>query len=444
MHKQSRRRLVVFAVLGACLSALLLMEACSGGTVLGALCALKLPMLASVHLPWRRRSKNVKVPMVFDVCRTAPDYAQTLERLAAGQPAVSDEALAPLEDRRWKEVQALLAKTQTSVRGFYHVSTWKPYWRDVVREQLAILDQRLLQVVPVLVNVVGVGSAKEGDLAQVQAVVAALPLRSRGMLAWGSNETVPRYAFKKQPPEAREAMARNTQLSEGEYPTLMLLHAHCRREVAQGRRAVVFYVHNKGGCCVRDAASRADRPSLRAVDKTNAQVCAWREAMNAMILTYPSVCARALSEARYAACGFEFLLDYHTPHYSGNFFWARCEYVAALPPMPDRFDSYGAELWLFNRSGHAGDANRLFGRRCGYSTFNCCMDLYKQECTRDRWSWKVGDMLESDVIIPSNADLTRGVPGPSLPNPNPNPNPSPNLTRGVLGPSLPLEGECYR
>lgn len=397
---QSRRSLVGLSrgskavlTLVALLCALLLYRSVDcPRAILGPLCRLG-----------RGSGKGIKVPLVFDQCKLTPDYARVAQT-GSSLVAVEDASLAPLEAGRWAEVKRLLAAGNISVHGFYHVSTWKPYWWEVVAEQLTILDKALLDVAPVLVNVVG--SKEGGDLRSVQARVARHPLGRRDMLSWGFNATVARYSFKHAQAGARAAMARDAQLSEGEYPTLARMHAHCCQQQALGRSALVFYMHNKGGCCLRK------RPRGAVKDKTNDNVCAWREVMNALGLAYPSVCTRALLEARYATCGFEFLLDYPLAHYSGNFFWARCEHVARLPPMHDRFDSFAAELWLFNRSGHTRDTNRRFGQRCGYSTTNCCMDHYRQECSRDRWSWKLQEMLKSDGVLASNADLTQTLPGP--------------------------------
>jgi hypothetical protein len=37
-------------------------------------------------------------------------------------------------------------------------------------------------------------------------------------------------------------------------------------------------------------------------------------------------------------------------HCSGNFWWADCQHIAALPPMFTRFDAWSVEYWLMNVS----------------------------------------------------------------------------------------------
>ena len=46
-------------------------------------------------------------------------------------------------------------------------------------------------------------------------------------------------------------MKANMQLSEGESSTIMALHEYCKNEVSQGRSSYIYYIHSKGGCCVR-------------------------------------------------------------------------------------------------------------------------------------------------------------------------------------------------
>ena len=46
-------------------------------------------------------------------------------------------------------------------------------------------------------------------------------------------------------------MKANMQLSEGESSTIMALHEYCKNEISQGRSSYIYYIHSKGGCCVR-------------------------------------------------------------------------------------------------------------------------------------------------------------------------------------------------
>jgi len=340
-----------------------------------------------------------KIPLSFDVCYTTRDYQSRVKNgslLRRSNPA----HLLALERQRWDELKPHLPR----IRGFYHTSLWRKYSADVILEQIAMMDARLLEVADLYLNVVG---RSLSDLVEVQGVInnsdVGKNLKHKNRIVYNFNETVERFVYKRSKGKELERMRSNLQLSEGEYSTLKSMHDYCVQETNAGIESYVFYAHNKGGCCSRTKSSNR-------IDPTNDNVCAWREAMNAFNLEFPSVCARALRQGNYATCGFEFLVDYHTAHYSGNFFWANCRHIAALAPLKDRFDSFAAELFLFNRSAGKNDKeqNRRFGQRCGYSTFNCCMDFYKTECVRSLWDWKLLKMLGTtgmQGIDLSNTDL---------------------------------------
>lgn len=140
-----------------------------------------------------------------------------------------------------------------------------------------------------------------------------------------SNDTVREHMLSS--PEYAES-------SEGEVSTLNRLHQHCRKQVTEfpDRKSYVYYFHNKGACCMRNSKDPGDLA-----------VVSWREVMNTFILEFPSICIRALQRG-YVSCG----VDYQDAHYSGNFWWADCHHVAALPPLNDRFDAYAAEFFIFN------------------------------------------------------------------------------------------------
>ena len=58
-------------------------------------------------------------------------------------------------------------------------------------------------------------------------------------------------------------------LSEGEAATTLAMHDYCTAEKKAGRNAAVFYLHNKGGCCVRQT-----EPSKEGFKRA---VASWRE-----------------------------------------------------------------------------------------------------------------------------------------------------------------------
>ena len=104
-------------------------------------------------------------------------------------------------------------------------------------------------------------------------------------------------------------------------------------------------------------------------------VASWRELMNTFNIEFPSVCLRALMDGyrsvclpaylsvsyciftllystavhitsvltfssrifhRHSACGVEL----QEGHFSGNFYWARCDHIAALPPLDSKYDAW--------------------------------------------------------------------------------------------------------
>ena len=44
------------------------------------------------------------------------------------------------EKQQWLKAVNYMHKNNIKLKGFYHTSCWKPYWRDVLREQLLLLD----------------------------------------------------------------------------------------------------------------------------------------------------------------------------------------------------------------------------------------------------------------------------------------------------------------
>ena len=100
--------------------------------------------------------------------------------------------------------------------------------------------------------------------------------------------------------------------TEGEYHTLQALHSYCKKAVREQRKTLVFYFHTK---------SMGDGHQLRAPS-------CWRDLMNAFTIQFPSICIRALLDG-YSTCG-----PLLAPAiYAGNFWWANCVHVAALPGM---------------------------------------------------------------------------------------------------------------
>lgn len=92
----------------------------------------------------------------------------------------------------------------------------------------------------------------------------------------------------------------------------------------------------------------------------------------------------------------------------GNFWWANCEHIAALPMLQNRFDAWESEFFLYgilrrNRTGgRVGPINRLLGENCGYDTHRCLgVNLYNDECPRATYRDNIIQYV-SDYDLPPN------------------------------------------
>jgi hypothetical protein len=257
-----------------------------------------------------------------------------------------------LEIDRFRETMKEIKAKSITVAGFYHVSRWARYWREVVEEQMHILDGKrqfgnrssfavrarnprdakteqevLVRTLPwneksegsrgwpsllsisqfLSVNIVGPTNM---DFDRVVEVVNSLPLRySEQKIHFSFNKSTPRGFYMDSDAMNRLVLDAVEAISEGEYTTIDKLYNYCTDVVQRKRRAFVYYFHNKGGCCSRvhrktDGAD--DYPSAETVDP----VASWREAMNTFNLEYPSICLRALLRG-HPVCGFE----YQEAHY---------------------------------------------------------------------------------------------------------------------------------
>lgn len=167
-----------------------------------------------------------------------------------------------------------------------------------------------------------------------------------------------------------------------ELDTLTALHDYC---VAHPQ-AVVSYIHGKG---TRHPAETDFTRFSRQWD--------WRRLHLYFLVEMPQGCLAALASGNYDACGVNkrrsaFFTDQPRPHYNGNFWWARCEYVRSLPrpyesPLlqgPSKEDpTYAPEMWL----GSSGKA-RLF------SCFDSRVEHYQHHFSRSNY---VGASCDANV-----------------------------------------------
>ena len=325
-----------------------------------------------------------------------------------------ESGLRSLESHRFREALREARAAGYKLKGFYHTSTWRGGWRAVMEEQLRLLDGKRERISTVFDresasnDVISWGkkdwasllessdhgvhvtvAGQDGDLDKVVAFVDDLGLAHRNKLSFFFNKTLPRGHFNDVRDEGeRKRLLTNRTLSEGESATWLSLVDYCEAN----RQSFVYYLHLKGACCTRKTEKLGAR-----------SVTTWREAMNAFVIEFPSICLRALVDG-YDSCGFES----QDGHYSGNFFWARCDSVVGLVPFTDRdrFDAYKSEYAIFRYSSDAA-ANERKGLKCGYSTYNCHVDHYKHECPRSKYLHKLLQ-YSSSHDLPPNFDGLQG------------------------------------
>jgi hypothetical protein len=149
----------------------------------------------------------------------------------------------------------------------------------------------------------------------IQDFVDGLDLSNRNKLSFDFHETIARQSFRKLNESERAEVLKRADVTEGEVSTFQALHDYCTSEKKKQRKSWVYYLHTKGGCCTRKTEPVGRR-----------FVSSWREAMNAFLYEFPSICLRALHSGYQAS-------------YSGNFWWATCDHVASLPRLWNPFDA---------------------------------------------------------------------------------------------------------
>jgi len=147
----------------------------------------------------------------------------------------------------------------------------------------------------------------------------------------------------------------------------------------------VFSPTGKSGCCYKDPFGPKEKMPR----------ASWREEMNAFTIEFPSICLRALLKG-YNTCG----VENQDAHYSGNFWWADCAHIASLPKPDNRFDPWSAEFFVQKYSVDHALAKRI-GYHCGYSAWNCGINLYDFDCERDMYRDRLFKLVMSSKLAPS-------------------------------------------
>lgn len=218
---------------------------------------------------------------------------------------------------------------------------------------------------------------------EIGSLMHSLPLRHSNRIALHHNFTVRRHA--KGHEIARLESEYGGTLTCGELSTIMALHQTCTDLVDRGENALVFYIHSKGTCCSR---STNNPPN-------------WREFMNTFIVEFPSICINALLDG-YSTCGVNYRPYTNNtsipPHYSGSFWWSRCDYIATLPAptKTEGYDAYAAE-WFPLTISKDFVKRRMFGDQCSKNIHDSNIYFY-QKYTRDNYIHLVHEALNNDSL----------------------------------------------
>jgi hypothetical protein len=191
-------------------------------------------------------------------------------------------------------------KVSAKIAGFMHVGTFGR-WETVVGRQLTKLVESGLYDASEQISV-GVVGGKE----------------------WEPPTNLPKI----------EVITRVADANAYEVPTLTKLHEYCQKHVDH----FVFYIHSKGATSMEIQDSNIADP---------AAVWDWREYMEYFVIERYADCVQALQTGS-NTCGVNY--SPQPPHYSGNFWWARCSCVAELPAVQVH-DRLLAEKWLLQPAG---------------------------------------------------------------------------------------------
>ncbi len=366
--------------------------------------------------------------------------------------------LRKLEKVRFKEALREARSEGYSIRGFYHTSTWRNYWKDIIDEQLFLLEgsraahgdgeydfvskpnpkygppkwASLLSAVDKLHMVVAGEDersykdvfnflkSRETRLSQTDAYenentsantntkkiklklnrmlqstlkfenntgrAIAARLRKDKKIELHFAHTLPRRTYEQNKDEIMKKKWDEDPrgLSEGEGATILAAYEHCKAQVNAGKKSYIFYMHNKGGCCSKENSSAQPWSTGQ---KGQVAVSEWRELLNTWNVEFPSICLRALNSG-YSTCGY----GLQQSHYSGNYWWANCEHIAALPPPPVFFP-WRLEFATLNVSNSKRVSDEFF-HTCAFGAHHCKVNHYDSSCPRSSYMTRLQQFLE--------------------------------------------------
>lgn len=303
-----------------------------------------------------------------------------------------------LENERFFSTIKTLKEENVSIVGYYHISSVKKYWKEVVSEQLHLISgmdnkgtlirhSSLITLVDLLA--IYLAGSPQDKAALLTIINSKVGKKHHTKLKVVLVNRILRDTYKNANSTEKSRLrvvSIKDMASEGEYSAISSLHSHCKEQVQANRKTFVFYIHSKGA----DQHVGAYNP-----------VAFWRDYMNDHILRYPSSCIRSLLLG-YVACGVDYSYSYQAnvaPHYSGNFWWADCNHIAALPGLWDPINNaWACEMFLFNVS-QSNAVRDMFGGVCAYNLHTCGHgggSLYFRHCKRFEYLSELRNRITSD------------------------------------------------
>lgn len=199
-----------------------------------------------------------------------------------------------------------------NIVGFYHVARDGSRWKEVIEEQLRLLDSGSPSGTPpsliasrrkdsasllrwtdqLFLNVAG---RTIDDKVAVQQLVDESKLKYRHKITINFNRTLGRDEYQLATPQKQHEYDADQELSEGEYALMSTMQQYCRTQEASGHKHLVYYFKAIGQCCYRKQQQQA----------VSNPMASWRESLTSTALAHPSICIRALLNG-YATCGMDY------------------------------------------------------------------------------------------------------------------------------------------
>lgn len=99
------------------------------------------------------------------------------------------------------------------------------------------------------------------------------------------------------------------------------------------REYSIWYIHSKG------VSDRHQNPT------SQKRIRDWRKLLEAFVIWNWSACHRKVTIEKYDTCSANY--SNTPPHYSGNFWWTRSNYIAKRTRLPMKGNYVDPEMWLF-------------------------------------------------------------------------------------------------